>query len=261
MLGLPKPFRKKQVTFHSEDEFFTIDDEVYRFADITAYFMTSTDLYTNGVFEGNRLNVSLRIGGGEDLHRHEVDSQYLKPYHLLQQISAAIESYRAEKLLQCYTEQSYLSLPIKGESTTLYFRDDILCLNDEQVQSCRLNIETTAISFEFAQPDKTISIAKSDVSDTALFLYLVASLKLLVVEEIPETSSKFLRYLFVALGIFALNGWFDIYTANTTIANLSDVSGFVFFIVLVLVFTGWLAANVSERFKARLQRKLDALNK
>jgi hypothetical protein len=253
-------FTDKKVLFNREDDFFTVDGERMPFSSISAFYCSSTDYFTNHVYEGNSLRITLEFGEGMRLETYEVDSNHREHYRLLHLIADAIAVFRREKLMAGLRNDGEIFFAIYGHGKSLHLKDTELYLGEERVGALAIDTGGKQSQFEFELSKRQFCVNSYRISDSALFLELVARL-LPVTRKAPSRLERLLGRAFVgAVLILGVNGWvagvFDagLLRSFPLFEGLSTVAGIVLALWVVLRPFFWLV----RRFNAgRMARRLE----
>jgi len=285
-------FKKKQVLFNRGEDYFTIDGVRKEFIDIAAFFCSSTEHFTNQVYEGNSLRVMLQFTEAQQLECYEVDSNHQEHYSLLHHIAAAIETFRRERLETSYKNGETVSFVIKGENKSLCLQDSALFLDDERVKSLVIDTNDKNPQLEFVLPARTIVVERyandlyvelngeqppeevnfsvhslfvklPAISDSALFLELASKI-LPTTHKLPSKKERNLSRIFICtIAIFGINGWLEMGTGygllmdNRLVEIFSDVASFLLAIWLFLRPFFWLVDRSNGKKMERRLRQLE----
>lgn len=96
--------KKRAIIHENSDEFFYDDDIKYLFSDITSHYHSETSHYTNSVYQGTSLLVTVTFLDVEKPYRIEIDSNKEAKYKSVYLLSFAIAAYRAKILRKAFEE-------------------------------------------------------------------------------------------------------------------------------------------------------------
>ena len=254
-------FKKKQLSFNQADDYFTIDGVRKQFVDVTAFYRSSTEHFTNQVYQGNSLSVMLQFVDAQQLEIYEVDSNHREHYQLLHRVTNAIEVFRRELLLNRYRNGEEISFSVNSEQKLFRLNGTMLFFGDELVKSLVIDDNSKQPQLEMVLSDYSQFVKPSTISDSALFIELVLTILPTTYKQ-PSKAEKYLPRLFVcSVVLFGINGWlglgigYGLLMDHRLVEIFSFGASFILAIWLILRPFFWLVHRSNgKRIEQRLRR-------
>lgn len=210
---------KKEVMmfYEVQSDYFKDEDEIIKFEDISSYFHQETAQFTNGVYEGTKLVLTLYIKNRQKPYVIKIDSNKEEKYKLVYTLSYAIAKYREDEILKNLANKIKIIFKTQKDFE-LHFWDDkleVVYIGDKnhylpfEVKSVKT--QKNFITFE-SENKRNECIYTNTISDVALFLKLISTQSYFK-DESQKAHEKDKKLYFIYLGlvfVFGLNGYFEI---------------------------------------------------
>ncbi len=284
-------FKKQKIIFNPGEDFFIIAGVHKSFSDISAFYYTSTEHFTNKFYEGSSLRVVLKFNQGQQSEVYEVDSNHQDHFHLLHHLVNAITVFRQEKLKADYQNSEEIFFAVRVENKSFRLHKGELYFGDDQVQSQVVdnNASQTQLEFVFAsrkivvesysndlyvelngeQPAKEIMLpahrqimALTNISDPELFLELTLKSLPTTYKAVGKMSKKMELIFIYTVVVFGLNGWVAAYSDygllmnNVLVELVSIVARLILAAWVVLRPFFWFVQRINSRRIAKVKRSL-----
>jgi hypothetical protein len=256
--------KNKSLKYSEWEDWFAVDDERFQFAEISAFFRTSTDHYFNRVYQGSSLRIVLKFTSGPEAVVYEVDSNHQDHYRLLHRLAEAIEAFRRQRIEADYRGGKKIGFALQGDAKPLTMKGTDLLYGDEPVEALRFSPQDGTTVVDIVLPGKTIEVIVSNVSDSGLFVELARQVVPSSVKSPSRTRVWLNRVFLFSVVCFGVNGWLDEYAlalwmSNPLVEGGSVVARIILAVAIVLGPVFWLVHRFNQKMIARLQVKLKAM--
>jgi hypothetical protein len=188
-------------------DFFKYDEQSIMFEDIAAYYHQETKHFTNGIYEGTNLRLTLKLKNRVKPYTIEINGNQEQKYKAIITLSQAIASYRTKKILEAIESQ----IPVVFESLNglkIEYRNNEFLLSDTPVKAV---LEKNILYFE-CKDGKKEKIYADTISDIACLMQLLSTKNYFRnnTRQIEQKNRRLYIVFMIFLVLFGLNGFFEL---------------------------------------------------
>ena len=120
---------KLGITYYSGDAHFTSTEMKISFDEIISLYTSSINHFTNKVFEGNLLIVTLILDNGSRSIELKADSNHDRAYRILSRLLGALEVFRRNRFQLQYEQGEQINFQIQNQPFFLTIREKSITIN------------------------------------------------------------------------------------------------------------------------------------
>lgn len=219
--------KNRVLSYEAQSDYFKDSDEIIKFEDIISYFHQETAQFTNNVYEGTKLVLTLYIKNRAKPYIIKIDSNKEEKYKLVYTLSFAIAKYREDEIIKNLTTNTKIIFKTQNDFELHYLDDklEVVYINSKdhylpfEVHSVKT--EKNFITFK-NQNGRKECIYTNTISDISIFLQLIST-KDYFKDETKKALMRDKKSYFIFLGlifIFGLNGYFKVCCMDVEIIEI-----------------------------------------
>ena len=254
--------KKRKLTYQDGDNFFLDDGKKYHFKDITSYYHIEIEHFTNSIYQGNELDLSLTFKDIEKPYIIHIKSNHEEKYKTVYKLSHGIANYREKYLMQNYNDTKELRFKSFSNDFDIVIKDqDIYVEYLNPIHNQGFKIEKIYLidkHIELVGDKQKEKIAINQISDKLLFLktipeFIAMEFKVpfhikVMAEVMPIFWILYFAYIILLGGSFLLHRFC---CQEIPKNNYTEIAAVLLIFTVIMMLFGYITEPLEKRKRKR----------